>query len=91
MKTKLSISYICVGDLCPVHVYSLVGDFVTVSFCGPRLVASVALLEGFLSPLGHFYTWPQTPQALTDVWLWVSACVSTWCWVEPLRGSCLQA
>lgn len=58
MKTKLSISYICVGDLGPVNACSLVGGLVSVSPHGPQLVDSVGLLVEFLSPLGPFFLPP---------------------------------
>lgn len=78
MKTKLHISCICVGDLCPVHACSLFGS-VSVSPHGPRLVDSAGLLVLSFLPLFH-----KTPRALPAIQLWVSTSVSIH-WTEPLR------
>jgi hypothetical protein len=51
MKTKVHICYICALDLCPAHVYSLVGGSVSGCHQESRLVDSVDLLVQSLFPL----------------------------------------
>lgn len=66
-KTKLSIVYICVGGLGPVHICVSV----SADTPGPRLVASVGLLVELLLPLGPSIlppTLPQAPRALPNVY-----------------------
>jgi hypothetical protein len=43
MKTKLLICYICAGGLGSAHAYSLLGDSVSKSTHGSRLVDSIVL------------------------------------------------
>jgi hypothetical protein len=50
MKTKLLICYICIGDLAPAPVHSIVGGSASVSPHGPRLVDFVGPVV-FLTPL----------------------------------------
>jgi hypothetical protein len=78
MKTKLHIFYKCLGDLSPATLSSLADGLGSVNPHGPRLVDSVGLLVGSLIP-------PACPQALPDVWLWVSASASICCCMKLLR------
>ena len=67
MKTKLLICLICAGDLDPAHACSLVGDSISGSPQGSRLVDSVGLLVESLSPPAPSImssTLPTAPQAL---------------------------
>jgi hypothetical protein len=97
MKTKLQTCYICVESLGLSHACSLIGGSVSVSSYGPRLVDSVGLLVVPLTPLAPEIFPPlfhMIPQALPNVWLWVSASVSIRSWVDTLRRqlcSLLQA
>ena len=87
MKTQLCIHYKCVEGLGSAPACSLVGGSVSVSPHGPRfwLCGSLCdVLEPFISfnliPHSH-----RAPQALLNVWLWVSAFVSICCGLKPLR------
>jgi hypothetical protein len=61
MKTKLFIWYICAGVLCPACAYSLVGDLVSGSHQGSRLVDSVGLSVVFLLSSGLSILSPMLP------------------------------
>ena len=61
MKTKLCISYICIGSLGLSHAHSLIGGAVSVSPYGPRLVDSVgfpvmSLTSGSFNFSSPFFT-----------------------------------
>lgn len=70
----LLICYICAVALGPAHTHSLVGDSVSVSPQGSRLVDSVGLPVEFLSPLGPailpqlFHRVPKLHPLLAVVW-----------------------
>jgi hypothetical protein len=98
MKTKLHISYICVGGLNASHAFSLVGGSVSVSPCGPRSVDSVGFLVVSLTSLAPSILHPSLPQdSLSSAYcLAVGLCI---CFHQFLGeaslmtvmiGSCLQ-
>ena len=95
MKAKLHIYYICAVGLYPVLDHSLVGDSVSGSSQGSRLVDYVGIFvrSQFFSVNSIF---PKTFLAPLSISLWDFASLSNGCWVELLKttvmlSSCRQA
>ena len=80
MKIKLYICSKCAGFLDQPPACSLVGGSNSVKTHGLRLVDTVGhILLILIFLIAQFYSilFYKTSQALSDVWLWVSASVST--------------
>jgi hypothetical protein len=87
MKIKLHICYICAGRSRSSQCMFFGSWFSLWKPQGFRLVDSVGLSVGFLTPSGpqSFYSFV-SPQIPSTVWLWVSASFWVSCYVDPLTG-----
>lgn len=85
IKTKMNNCCKCLVFLDAPHACYLVGVSVSVSPLGPRLLDSLGLLIVSLTPQTPSILFHNTPQALCNVWLWVSASLSISYWMKLLR------